>query len=61
MATRPKWYGRDAGLTLRMGFTMFLLAAIYLAFLAFSGTHDKQPADRRTCRRWHGALPIFRL
>src|SRR4051812_46011506 len=35
MTTRRKWYGRDTGLTLRMGFTMFLLAALYLAFMAF--------------------------
>jgi heat shock protein HtpX len=32
---RRKWYGRDSGLTLRMGFTLFLLAALYLAFIAF--------------------------
>ncbi len=35
MSTRRAWYGRDTGLTLRMGFTMFLLAALYLAFMAF--------------------------
>jgi heat shock protein HtpX len=35
MVARRKWYGRDTGLTLRMAFTMFLLAALYLAFMAF--------------------------
>ena len=35
MVARRKWYGRDTGLTLRMGFTLFLLAALYLAFMAF--------------------------
>ncbi len=29
-----KWYGRDTELTVRMFITMFLLAAVYLAFLA---------------------------
>lgn len=33
MATR-RWYGRDAGLSFRMGLVMFLLAVIYLAFVA---------------------------
>jgi len=33
MATR-RWYGRDAGLTFRMGLVMFLLAVIYLGFVA---------------------------
>ncbi|MGC8487022.1 MAG: zinc metalloprotease HtpX [Clostridia bacterium] len=33
MATR-RWYGRDAGLSVRMGLVMFLLAVIYLAFIA---------------------------
>ncbi len=31
---KPRWYGRDAGLTFRMGLVMFLLAALYLAFVA---------------------------
>jgi heat shock protein HtpX len=29
-----KWYGRDTGLTVRMYLTMFLLALVYLAFIA---------------------------
>lgn len=29
-----RWYGRDTQLTLRMGFTLFLLALLYAAFLA---------------------------
>src|SRR3990170_524214 len=29
-----QWYGRDSGLMARMVITMFLLAAVYLAFLA---------------------------
>ncbi len=29
-----RWYGRDTGLTVRMFVTMFLLAAVYMAFLA---------------------------
>ncbi len=33
MAQR-RWYGRDAGLTFRMGLVMFLLAVLYLAFIA---------------------------
>ncbi len=33
MATRA-WYGRDLQLTVRMGFTLFLLAALYAVFLA---------------------------
>ena len=35
MVSRRRWYGRDTGLTLRMGFTLFLLAALYLGFMAF--------------------------
>jgi heat shock protein HtpX len=31
---KQRWYGRDAGLTFRMGLVMFLLAALYLAFIA---------------------------
>ncbi len=31
---RTRWYGRDTGLTARMFLTMFLLAAVYLGFLA---------------------------
>ncbi len=31
---RTRWYGRDTGLTVRMFITMFLLFAVYLAFLA---------------------------
>jgi heat shock protein HtpX len=31
---RTRWYGGDAGLTVRMFVTMFLLFAVYLAFLA---------------------------
>lgn len=31
---RTRWYGGDTGLTVRMLLTMFLLAAVYLAFLA---------------------------
>ncbi len=31
---RTRWYGRDTGLTVRMFVTMFLLFAVYLAFLA---------------------------
>ncbi|MGI5837235.1 MAG: zinc metalloprotease HtpX [Chloroflexota bacterium] len=31
---RTRWYGGDTGLTLRMFLAMFLLAAVYLAFLA---------------------------
>jgi len=35
MTTKPKpWYGRDTQLTVRMGFTLFLLAVLYTAFLA---------------------------
>ncbi len=30
---KPKWYGRDTELTVRMFVTMFLLVAVYLAFL----------------------------
>lgn len=30
---KRKWYGRDAGLSTRMFITMFLLSALYLAFL----------------------------
>jgi heat shock protein HtpX len=33
MAQR-RWYGRDSGLTFRMGLVMFLLAVLYLAFIA---------------------------
>jgi heat shock protein HtpX len=29
-----RWYGRDTQLTLRMGFTLFLLAVLYAVFLA---------------------------
>lgn len=28
-----RWYGRDTGLTVRMGLTLFLLAAVYLGFV----------------------------
>jgi heat shock protein HtpX len=31
---RPRWYRPDRGLTFRMGLVMFLLAALYLAFIA---------------------------
>lgn len=31
---RSQWYGRDTGLSVRMFVTMFLLSAVYLAFLA---------------------------
>ncbi|MBI2864314.1 MAG: zinc metalloprotease HtpX [Chloroflexi bacterium] len=31
---RRRWYGRDTGLALRMFFVMFLLAAVYLLFMA---------------------------
>ena len=31
---KQRWYGRNAGLTFRMGLVMFLLAALYLAFIA---------------------------
>jgi heat shock protein HtpX len=33
MTTKP-WYGRDTQLTVRMGFTLFLLALLYTVFLA---------------------------
>ena len=33
MAKTRTWYGRDAGLSFRMTLTMFLLAALYLAFV----------------------------
>lgn len=29
-----RWYGRDSGLTTRMGLTMFLLGLVYVAFIA---------------------------
>src|ERR1035437_1332446 len=29
-----RWYGRDTQLTVRMGFTLFLLAVLYAVFLA---------------------------
>jgi heat shock protein HtpX len=29
-----RWYGRDRGLTLRMGFTLFLLGLVYVVFIA---------------------------
>ncbi|HXT37178.1 MAG TPA: zinc metalloprotease HtpX [Chloroflexota bacterium] len=32
--TAKKWYGRDTQLTVRMGFTLFLLALLYAVFLA---------------------------
>ena len=32
--TAKKWYGRDTQLTIRMGFTLFLLAILYAVFLA---------------------------
>lgn len=32
---RTKWYGRDTELTVRMFVVMFLLAAVYLLFMAF--------------------------
>ena len=32
MAGKP-WYGRDTQLTLRMGFTLFLLVLLYTVFL----------------------------
>jgi heat shock protein HtpX len=35
MTSRKPWYGRDVGLSVRMGITLFLLAALYLAFLIF--------------------------
>ncbi len=31
--SRKPWYGRDFGLSFRMGLTMFLLAALYAAFI----------------------------
>jgi heat shock protein HtpX len=31
---RPRWYRPDRGLSFRMGLVMFLLAALYLAFIA---------------------------
>jgi heat shock protein HtpX len=34
---RPGWYRPDRGLALRMGLVMFLLAALYLAFIAVLG------------------------
>ena len=32
--TSKRWYGRDTQLTVRMGFTLFLLALLYAVFLA---------------------------
>lgn len=32
---KKRWYGRDLGLAFRMFFVMFLLAALYLLFIAF--------------------------
>jgi heat shock protein HtpX len=31
---RRRWYGRDRGLTMRMGLTMFLLGLVYVGFIA---------------------------
>ena len=58
---RQRSYGRDTGLTLRMFFTMFMLAGVWVAFmgLLFWGRPLADPDTRiRPGRRTH---PVFHV